>query len=461
VGESKVRRLSRTLGGAARRNGGIRGSISEAISEKHKLNFPSLSDKGGGGKQKSVQKRPSIGGLRAAIANRAGLRSSGDRGLPKATAAASAAAAVRRRSSTKRASSAIPSNRGSTPHLRRPHPQSAPRLRGVNSVQPKGSAAMALKGRRNSHRVPQLRPSTSDAAAPRRAKKLELPHAELASHSRIKDESKICGAAGVAAVQGRRPYMEDRHIISVWDGDINADDATNIYAVFDGHGGKKCSTMLAKLAEKYLKEHPTFATDIEKCCFETFARLDEAILSKSWQDGSTGCVVLVRKGSFWCANTGDSRAVIFHNGKAKPLSKDHKPNNPAEKRRIIKGGGTVDFVLGVYRVNGCLAVARAFGDAPLKPFGLTSMPDVVKYRRTPHEEFIIIASDGLFDVMSNEEACRFVKRNLNNLANRASALGGSTLVTEQTLTTVANKLVQFALKKGSLDNITAIIVMMN
>lgn len=222
MGESKVRRLSRTLGGAARRNGGIRGSISEAISEKHKLNFPSLSDKGGGGKQKSVQKRPSIGGLRAAIANRAGLRSSGDRGLPKATAAASAAAAVRRRSSTKRASSAIPSNRGSTPHLRRPHPQSAPRLRGVNSVQPKGSAAMALKGRRNSHRVPQLRPSTSDAAAPRRAKKLELPHAELASHSRIKDESKICGAAGVAAVQGRRPYMEDRHIISVWDGDINA-----------------------------------------------------------------------------------------------------------------------------------------------------------------------------------------------------------------------------------------------
>lgn len=86
---------------------------------------------------------------------------------------------------------------------------------------------------------------------------------------------------------------------------------------------------------------------------------------------------------------------------------------------------------------------------------------VFRYRRTPHEEFIIIASDGLFDVMSNEEACRFVKRNLNNLANRASALGGSTLVTEQTLTTVANKLVQFALKKGSLDNITAIIVMMN
>ena len=57
MGESKVRRLSRTLGGAARRNGGIRGSISEAISEKHKLNFPSLSDKGGGGKQKGSRPR--------------------------------------------------------------------------------------------------------------------------------------------------------------------------------------------------------------------------------------------------------------------------------------------------------------------------------------------------------------------------------------------------------------------
>jgi len=67
--------------------------------------------------------------------------------------------------------------------------------------------------------------------------------------------------------------------------------------------------MLAKLAEKYLKEHPTFATDIEKCCFETFARLDEAILSKSWQDGSTGCVV-VRDSVLPCERT-TSRANYF------------------------------------------------------------------------------------------------------------------------------------------------------
>ena len=88
---------------------------------------------------------------------------------------------------------------------------------------------------------------------------------------------------------------------------------------------------------------------------------------------------LVRQESFWCANTGDSRAVLFAKNKAIPLSKDHKPNNPAEKRRILKAGGSVDFCLGVYRVNSCLAVARAFGDSPLKPYGVTAMPDVVEF----------------------------------------------------------------------------------
>ena len=87
-----------------------------------------------------------------------------------------------------------------------------------------------------------------------------------------------------------------------------------------------------------------------------------------------------------------------------------------------------------------------------------------RVKRSPKDEFILIASDGLFDVMSNDEACRFVKRNLITLSQKSGA--GRTrnrlgYVSEQVCTTVATRLVQFALKKGSLDNVTAVIVMLH
>ena len=87
-------------------------------------------------------------------------------------------------------------------------------------------------------------------------------------------------------------------------------------------------------------------------------------------------------------------------------------------------------------------------------------------QRSLNDEFIIIASDGLYDVVSNDEACRFVQRNLLALSTRGLDRGSSRSkklgsVSEQTVNIVANKLVQFALKKGSLDNVTAVIVMLH
>ncbi len=81
---------------------------------------------------------------------------------------------------------------------------------------------------------------------------------------------------------------------------------------------------------------------------------------------------------------------------------------------------------------------------------------MTRFRRSPQDGFIVIASDGLYDVMSNEETCRFVVKGLSHIAARANGLGESRLA----LQAVANKLVQFALSKGSQDNITAIIVLL-
>jgi len=101
------------------------------------------------------------------------------------------------------------------------------------------------------------------------------------------------------------------------------------------------------------------------------------------------------------ANAGDSRAVLMDGDKAVPLSCDHKPSRPDEMRRIEKAGGFV-MHLGVPRVNGVLAVSRALGDAELKSL----VPAQAEYRtvaRSPTHKFAALATDGVWDVLSNQE----------------------------------------------------------
>lgn len=107
------------------------------------------------------------------------------------------------------------------------------------------------------------------------------------------------------------------------------------------------------------------------------------------------------------ANVGDSRAVISKSGVAKQLSVDHEPNK--ERHSIEKKGGFVSNLPGdVPRVDGQLAVARAFGDRSLKKH-LSSEPDVVEEPIDENTDFLILASDGLWKVMSNQEAVDEIK----------------------------------------------------
>ncbi|EKX31539.1 hypothetical protein GUITHDRAFT_83052 [Guillardia theta CCMP2712] len=101
------------------------------------------------------------------------------------------------------------------------------------------------------------------------------------------------------------------------------------------------------------------------------------------------------------ANVGDSRGVLCQDGRAVPMSDDHKPNRPDERRRIELAGGMV-VTVGVARVGGILAVSRAIGDSPLKQF-VPATPEYKVIRRDPSQKFIILATDGLWDVVSNQE----------------------------------------------------------
>lgn len=123
--------------------------------------------------------------------------------------------------------------------------------------------------------------------------------------------------------------------------------------------------------------------------------------------GSTAVVAMLTPDHIVVANCGDSRAVLSRGGRAVPLSHDHKPERSDELERIEAAGGRVIFVNGA-RVEGILAMSRAIGDRYLKPI-VISQPEITFTRREPEDECLIIASDGMWDVLSNELACEVAR----------------------------------------------------
>jgi serine/threonine protein phosphatase PrpC len=105
------------------------------------------------------------------------------------------------------------------------------------------------------------------------------------------------------------------------------------------------------------------------------------------------------------ANTGDQRLVLCRNGKAIQVTVDHKPDAPEELDRIRRGGG---FVAENRRVNGVLALSRALGDVDLQPH-VTYVPDIFFMDLQEDDEFLIMACDGLWDVVSSEQAVQLVQ----------------------------------------------------
>ncbi|KAI4993867.1 hypothetical protein ZWY2020_008180 [Hordeum vulgare] len=115
--------------------------------------------------------------------------------------------------------------------------------------------------------------------------------------------------------------------------------------------------------------------------------------------------------------TAVTAAVICRGGAAIPLSSDHKPDRPDELERIQAAGGRVIFWDGA-RVFGVLAMSRAIGDSYLKPFVIPDPEVRVLERKDGEDEFLILASDGLWDVVSNEVACHVVRSCVRSKAKR-------------------------------------------
>lgn len=140
----------------------------------------------------------------------------------------------------------------------------------------------------------------------------------------------------------------------------------------------------------------------------------------------------------WVANVGDSRCVLAHGNRAVELSTDHKPNNPEEKKRIEDLGGSVSLIKGTWRVEKTLALSRAIGDIHLKPY-VIAQPDILHRRILDTDTWLILATDGIWDVLSSQDAINLIAscKTANEAASRL-VVAGHTL--------------------GSQDNLTALVV---
>lgn len=159
---------------------------------------------------------------------------------------------------------------------------------------------------------------------------------------------------------------------------------------------------------------------------EKFTRLQKFEQAEKGEDfvadnvGCTAICALVRENDIVAANAGDSRAVLCRGGQAVELSFDHKPASEVEKSRIEAAGGYLEDTPGGARVNGNLNLSRAIGDLEYKKRSdlqpeqqiICSTPDVLIKERSPEDEFVILACDGVWDVMTNQAACDFVRERL-------------------------------------------------
>lgn len=128
-------------------------------------------------------------------------------------------------------------------------------------------------------------------------------------------------------------------------------------------------------------------------------------------------ILLTDSRLLYIANCGDSRAVLCRDGSPVFTTQDHKPGLPSEKERIVKAGGSVM----VQRVNGSLAVSRALGDYEYKNVEgmgpceqlVSPEPEIfVRDRDDGLDEFLVLACDGIWDVMTNEDLCQYIHSRL-------------------------------------------------
>lgn len=248
---------------------------------------------------------------------------------------------------------------------------------------------------------------------------------------------------GVADSCGRRgeDSMEDRHLICRR---LFPASSCTLLAVLDGHGGPAAADFVCKSLPHAVsaianRADVSNAADTLKATFPAIS--DAFIASGNMTSGCTALVGLLCENQVVIANAGDCRALLYAGGRCEQLTVDHVASNDSERAAAEARGGLTSQVAGKWRVNG-LEVTRALGDARCRP-GVSSDPDIITFQIEPHHFFMVLACDGIFDVLSNDEVARLV------------------LTTAKDATMCARRILSEAFTKGSKDNLTVMVVFLH
>ena len=306
----------------------------------------------------------------------------------------------------------------------------------------------------------------------------------------------------VSTSVGPRPTQEDRYIAvpNAWVEEAAATwPACGFFGVFDGHRGHEAAEFVSRQLWVELRRrlvallHADSATSampapdaLEDAMLGAFAATDAAVMETAGESGSTATVVLLMGDGLCIANLGDSKTVLCRSERCFWQTEDHKPERPAERMRIVGAGGHVctPHAAGehnVPRLNGVLSVSRAFGDADFKRVahdgakavdpqagggsGLSAEPDVTHRRLGDgrfgfrFDEFLLLASDGLWDVMSGDTAVEIARAELRKAKSQSRDVEGAL---QQQVQSACDKLVSRAVQSGHcMDNVTVVLVMLS
>jgi serine/threonine protein phosphatase PrpC len=283
------------------------------------------------------------------------------------------------------------------------------------------------------------------------------------------NESKTGGGLkyGLSSMQGWRIEMEDAHSAII--GIPDQKETVSWFGVFDGHAGSRVSAHCAhhlldcirtnddftcSLQQEHTLSKDEMTEAVKRGMLKGFLELDEKlrkipeVASGEDKSGTTAVTALITDKYLILANVGDSRGVFCVGGKPALATQDHKPSNELERDRIQNAGGTVM----IQRVNGSLAVSRALGDFEYKnvegrgPTEQLVSPEpefFIKERLPEIDEFLVLACDGVWDVMTNEDICDFISARMK---------------ISDDLETICNEVIDTCLNKGSRDNMSIIII---
>lgn len=285
-----------------------------------------------------------------------------------------------------------------------------------------------------------------------------------------------------------REYNEDRvSIIQKIYIDSTQDFPASFFALFDGHSGVQCADYLRDNLHQFVTRQPSYRKEKKKALMDGVTECEKKFLEKAQlsadNSGSCALVCLFENTKLYVANVGDSRAIFgkFRGKISEQITVDHKPEEKGEKERIFKMGGSIfrskkcvyresidltgtstelveEMKYGPYRVNpGGLSVSRTIGDLPAKdstkggnPNCIIGVPEVHEIDLTGDHDFIVMACDGIYDVLSNEEVVKGVWESLQKHTKSKGLKEACRIASEYVM--------KMSFDKRSMDNVTVIIV---